>query len=104
MRRKPTFAESLLWDKLRRKQLDNYYFRRQHSLLNYIADFYCHSKKLIIEVDGDIHNSKEAIEKDQDRDYVLKDLGYTILRFTNSEILEDVNSVTQKISEVLKSI
>ena len=104
MRHTPTEAERLLWEKLRKRQLDNYYFRRQHPLSNYIADFYCHSKKLIIEVDGSIHNSSEAIEYDNSREYVLEELGYTVIRFTNSEIYEDIDSVTKKIAEVLKSL
>jgi very-short-patch-repair endonuclease len=104
MRHIPTEAERLLWERLRKRQVDNYYFRRQHPLSNYIADFYCHSQKLIIEVDGNIHNSPEAIEYDKSREYVLKEFGYTIIRINNSEIFEDIDSVIKKIAEVLKSL
>lgn len=104
MRRVPTDAERILWEKLRKRQLDNYYFRRQHSISNYIADFYCHSMKLIIEVDGAIHDSTEAIEYDNDRTYVLKEFGFTVIRFSNSEIFENIDLVIEKIREVLKSL
>ncbi len=102
MRKNPTQAEALLWDKLRTKKLDTK-FRRQHPIGNYIVDFVSLSKKLIIEVDGEIHLSQK--EADAERETILKEkLGYTIIRFTNEEVLSTVNKVVEKISETISSL
>lgn len=100
MRKNPTKAEAKLWEELRGKRL-GYKFRRQHPIDNYIVDFICLEKKLIIEVDGKIHEYQ--LEKDEERELLLKEKkGYKILRFTNLEVLNDVQAVIAKIESVLK--
>src|SRR5690606_18837107 len=102
MSKKPTEAELILWDKLRDKKLDAK-FRRQHPIDNFIVDFVCLPKKLIIEIDGGIHNFQK--ESDEQRQLKLEaKLGYTLLRFSNEEVLRDVNEVIRKITETLNSL
>src|SRR5690606_13683450 len=83
---------------LKGKKLD-VKFRQQHLIDAFIADFVCLDRKLIIEVDGDIHDFQQ--EKDKEREDVLKELGYTILRFKNEEVLGDIDSVISKIKDNL---
>ncbi|MCH8010450.1 MAG: type I restriction endonuclease subunit R [Candidatus Marinimicrobia bacterium] len=100
LRKKHTKAEELLWAILRNRQFLNLKFRRQHQILNYIVDFYCHSLKLIIECDGKIHDQKDQKEKDEFRDNQLKTVGFKILRFSNKEILEETESVLKTIAKI----
>jgi tRNA A37 methylthiotransferase MiaB/very-short-patch-repair endonuclease len=102
-RNNPTKAESILWDNLRGKKLENYKFRRQHIISSYIADFVCLEKHLIIEVDGPIHQIPQNAESDIQRSAQLLKLGFTVLRFTNDEIFNDLETVLNKILEALKS-
>lgn len=97
LRRNSTSQEETLWNELRNNKL-GIRFRRQHSFGGYILDFYCFAKRLIIEIDGDSHNSTE--EYDKVRDKYFSDLGYTTLRFKNKEIEDDVSRVLEKIKEV----
>ncbi|MFA5995597.1 MAG: endonuclease domain-containing protein [Patescibacteria group bacterium] len=99
LRNKPTAAENLLWQKLKGKQLCGKKFRRQYPLYSYIADFYCHDKKLLIEVDGEIHKQQQT--KDTNRDQMLHEYGYYTLRFTNADILNNINSVLTIITKNL---
>lgn len=92
-----TRAEILLWSRLRSKQLDGYKFRRQQPIFDYIVDFYCYELKLIIEIDGEIHSSKETHKYDKKRDMLFKINGYKILRLSNFEIEADLNSAIHKI-------
>ncbi|MEP6261041.1 MAG: DUF559 domain-containing protein [Gillisia sp.] len=102
MRKNPTAEEEILWQRLRSKKLD-VKFRRQHPIDNYIVDFVCLSKKLIVEIDGEIHKFKK--EADDQRQLKLEaKLGYRVLRFTNEEVLRDVKEVSRKIIEVLDSL
>ena len=99
-RKNSTEAEKLLWQVLRNKQL-GVQFRRQHAIDIFIADFICIACKLIVEVDGDYHNTPEQEEYDQQRTYMLETLGYKILRFTNDEI---INNIGQVVSTIKKAI
>ncbi|MGB7842011.1 MAG: leucine--tRNA ligase [Salinimicrobium sp.] len=102
MRKNPTTAEALLWEKLRTKKLDAK-FRRQHPIDQFVVDFVCLSKKLIIEVDGEIHNTQK--QKDREReDILVQKLGYQLLRFTNDEVLKDPRAVAKQIEEKLNSL
>jgi len=83
-----TEAEKILWEKLKNKQLRGCKFRRQHPISLYIADFYCHQLKLVIEIDGEYHSVQEQIEKDRERTQILESTGLQIIRFTNNEIKE----------------
>jgi very-short-patch-repair endonuclease len=87
LRKTMTDAEELLWKHLRNKQLNGFKFRRQHPVDIFIADFYCHAKKLIIELDGGIHDLTEQHDYDEGRTLLLEEKGFTILRF-NNEVLE----------------
>lgn len=103
LRNNPTKYEELLWKRLVKKKLDGIKFRRQHSLNHYIVDFYCATYKLIVEVDGEIHNRPENQEKDRIRDKELKELGYHTLRFTNQQVELDIENVIKEIKIYVSS-
>jgi len=92
-RNKPTDAEIALWQHLKGKQLNNYKFRRQHIIGGFIADFVCLSKKLVIEVDGLIHQLPENKINDSERTAALNDFGFEVMRFTNNDVLNQTESV-----------
>ncbi|MEP7256608.1 MAG: methylmalonyl-CoA mutase family protein [Ferruginibacter sp.] len=98
-RSKSTEAENILWQYLRDKQIDGIKFRRQHIIDKYIADFISLENKLIIEVDGAIHQLPDNKENDELRTARLNELGYTVIRFTNNEVLHSIDNVTAKIKE-----
>jgi very-short-patch-repair endonuclease len=98
LRNNMTFAEEVLWQELRTRRLESRKFRRQHSIENFIVDFYCAAEKLVIEVDGSVHNTLEAMANDKLRDETLRSLGYTVLRFRNDEVLEHISKVKDKIT------
>ena len=97
LRSRMTPAEEELWSLLRKHKLGSRKFRRQHSIGSYIVDFYCASEKLVIEVDGSVHDMPEAIANDKVRDETLQHLGYKVLRIRNSEVFEQPEQVLQKI-------
>lgn len=86
-----------MWQQLRNGKVNDLKFKRQHSIGNYIVDFYCASKRLIIEVDGKVHQTREQKEKDQFRDANLMDMGFQVMRFTNDEVLFNVAEVIRKL-------
>jgi len=96
LRRNETEAEKLLWSKLCHKQLA-VKFRRQHPLYEYVVDFYCHSHKLVIEVDGPVHNIAGANFNDSVRSDAFQEFKIEIIRFTNNEILMDIEDVIERI-------
>lgn len=100
LRQQLTPAEEILWKTLRNRQLGDLKFRRQHPIGRFIVDFYCPSHKLIIEVDGEIHNQQQ--DYDQTRTQKLQNFGYLVLRFTNDEVINDLSTVLQKIAEATK--
>lgn len=93
LRKNMPTPEILLWNKLRGKQLNGLKFRRQYSIGNYIIDFYCPERRLAIEIDGDSHYSAQAEIKDKKRDYFVEEHGITTLRFTNKEIINNLEGV-----------
>jgi very-short-patch-repair endonuclease len=93
-----TPAEEELWRLLRKHRLGGRKFRRQHSIDNYIVDFYCASEKLVIEVDGSVHDIPEAIAADKLRDETLQHWGYQVLRIRNDEVFEKPEVVLKKIT------
>ena len=101
-RSNPTEAEIVLWEMLRGKKLEGYKFRRQHIVGRFIADFVCISKKLIIEVDGIIHQLPDNIINDEERTQELNSLGFEVIRFTNNEVLCDTENVLNKIIQKIK--
>ncbi|MCW3105997.1 MAG: hypothetical protein JWQ09_503 [Segetibacter sp.] len=102
LRKETTQAEEFLWERIRNKKVNGLKFRRQHPLLNYIADFYCHEKKLVIEVDGTVHITEDNAEYDRGRTFELTELGVTVIRFWNDEVMNDIESVLAKIKEVVQ--
>lgn len=101
LRKNETSTESLFWQIVRNRNFENLKFRRQHQIGNYIVDFYCHEHKLVIEFDGDVHNSEEQKVKDTIRDQYLTSLGNTVLRFKNEELFENADLVFQRIADAL---
>ena len=99
-RKTSTQAEEVLWQELRNRNLD-VKFRRQHAIENYIADFICLEKGLIIEVDGDIHAQQK--EYDEQRTLILNQLGFQVLRLKNSDVLENKENAISKIKSMLES-
>ena len=103
LRRNPTPEEELLWKYLQNKQLEKAKFRRQHPMLRYVADFYLHESKMVIELDGKHHENPEELFYDMDRAEVLAVYGVTILRFKNEQVVFSTNAVLEEIrSEVLR--
>ncbi len=102
LRKNTTRAEQLLWDELKKKQVLGYKFRQQHPIDIFIADFYCHKAKLVIEVDGDIHKKTENKEYDCNRTAELENMDIRVIRFTNSEIENNINEVISKIKQCLQ--
>jgi len=101
LRKNPTEAEKVLWSHLRFWQVDGYKFRRQQPIGNYIVDFVCLEKKLIIELDGGQH--AEQNDYDARRDAWLREQGFTVLRFWNNDVLQNVSSVKDAILSELES-
>ena len=104
LRRNETKAEKLLWEKLRNNQLGGLKFRRQHPVNIYIADFYCHKFKLIIELDGDYHYQEEQKQKDEVRTEVLRLNDLKIIRFKNEEVEQDINQVLITIKNKIEQL
>ena len=101
LRRNSTDAERLFWSKVRGKQIDGNKFFRQYGIKNYIVDFCCPKRKLVIEIDGGQHYEKEGEETDKVRGDTLRDLGYGILRFSNLDVLKNIDGTMRRVSEYL---
>ena len=95
-----TTEERLLWDRLRSGRLHGIHFRRQQVIDGFVADFYCHSAGLVIEVDGPVH--RRQAEEDAYRDKVLSGRGLRVLRITNDEVRKDLDAVLQRIVHVAR--
>ena len=103
LREKQTPAEEILWQLLRNRQLGDAKFRRQHQFGDYICDFYCHDAGLVVECDGEVHESTEAKAHDKKRDSYLKSQGLTVIRFQNKAVFNDTENVLQQIANELPS-
>ncbi len=97
LRNNLTPAEATLWKTIQKSQLEGRKFRRQHSVGNYILDFYCPAEKLAIELDGQDHFTASGSERDNDRDEYLKTLNITVLRFENREVFDNLECVLEEI-------
>ena len=104
MRKNPTESEKVLWNILRKFRHEGYIFRRQHPVDIFIADFYCHKLKLVIEVDGSVHESDQAMDYDDGRSGELEKYGLTILRFTNDQVLKEPENVTLQIKNFIATL
>lgn len=103
LRKNPTHAELILWQYLKANQL-GVRFKRQHPIWMYIADFYCHQMKLVIEVDGSIHNAVDVKENDKVREEDISSFGIKVVRFNNDEIKNDVEVVIEKIKTIINEL
>lgn len=101
LRENQTEAETVLWNILKEYKKNGFKFRRQHPIGNYISDFYCHKAKVIIEVDGGYHNTKEQIEKDKFRTMFFNEIGLQEIRFSNNQILFDIDNVLIEINNFI---
>ena len=99
MRHEPTGAEDVLWQRLRRDQIAGFHFRRQHAIDRYVVDFYYAQARLIIEVDGFIH--AESVEQDAARQGFLENMGFHMIRFTNDQVLTEIDNVIEQIDNFL---
>jgi very-short-patch-repair endonuclease len=97
LRKNMTDAESLLWIKLRRKQLKGHQFYRQKIIGKYIVDFYRPKANLVIELDGGQHYSEAGKAKDRARNDVLKEMGIRVLRFSDRDVFENIGGVMEGI-------
>jgi len=101
LRKNTTDAEKLLWSKIRRKLLKGYQFYRQRIISNYIVDFYCPKVKLVVELDGGQHYTDNGKSKDNIRDEYMRSLKLKVLRFSDIEVLKNINGVVERITENL---
>ncbi|NEO88738.1 MAG: DUF559 domain-containing protein, partial [Spirulina sp. SIO3F2] len=101
LRKHQTPAEKIVWETVRAKRFYGLKFRRQHQIGTFIVDFYCHQYKLVIELDGSVHDQPEQQQRDQERSTYLKSLGHTVLRFSNRAIFEDLEGVLNVIAQHL---
>jgi cyclase len=97
LRKEMTDAEKILWTHIK-PGIQNLKVRRQHPIGHYVADFYCHQLKLIIEVDGSIHNLEEVKINDDEKEKYFIDLGYTVLKFTNDQVHHDLEYILNEIN------
>ena len=97
LRKNATQAEALLWGSLRARQMEGVKFRRQQPLENFIVDFVSFEKRIVIELDGGQH--AEDRDKDEERDTCLKNNGFNVLRFWNSEVFENLEGVLETIRQ-----
>jgi very-short-patch-repair endonuclease len=100
LRRNMTRSEELLWEKVKGKQIHGVRFRRQHPIDIFIADFYCHEARLVIEIDGEIHNDQSNY--DDGREAEIEEYNIKIIRFSNDQVIDDMDSVIMKIEKVVK--
>jgi very-short-patch-repair endonuclease len=100
LRRRPTPAERLLWERLRNRQLDGFKFRRQHPIGRFVVDFYCVEAGLALEVDGLIHDRQR--DADNLRDRHLRDEGVNVLRVKNDDVMNNLSAVLDRIAESLR--
>lgn len=110
-RKKQTPAEEFFWQRVRGKKIKGFKILRQYPIqhaeiqgrkLHFFPDFYCSEKKLVIEIDGGIH--KTQVEYDKERESILKDLGYDVIRFTNEEVLLEWFRVKEKLIDKLENL
>jgi len=101
LRNKMTPEETILWERLKGKQLCGVRFRRQHPIYTFIADFYCHEAKLVVELDGKIH--LKTVGEDKERTRIMNDFNIKVIRFKNEEILSDIEKVIKQLTYSVKN-
>ncbi len=101
LRKNPTKAERILWTHLRKRRTHGYRFRRQHPIQSFITDFACPQIRLVIEIDGSQHDSDRI--SDEIRTLKLADAGYQVIRFWNTDVLHDLETVLDTISNAVET-
>jgi very-short-patch-repair endonuclease len=101
LRKTETPAEKIIWQYVRNRKMNGRKFRRQHPFDKYILDFYCHECKLALEIDGDIHNEKFNKEYDRARTNDLNNASIRVIRFTNEDVIRDIEKVLEQIENFL---
>jgi very-short-patch-repair endonuclease len=96
-----TRAEKLLWNALKSSQLHGFRFRAQHPISIFVADFYCHAARLVVELDGGIHDDADQRTYDENRTYLLTEFGLTVIRFPNEVVYDRINEVLATIAGYL---
>jgi very-short-patch-repair endonuclease len=100
LRQRMTRAETLLWRYIKAHRINGLGFRRQVPIRDYVADFVCHSARLIVEIDGETHAFQSRQRRDKARDEWFEREGYSVLRFTNNDVLKNLNGVVEMIRAV----
>ena len=103
LRSNMTEPEKRLWSRLRLRQLNSLKFRRQHGIGPYIADFYCSCKSVAVELDGDTHGEHQQENKDKRKDAYLNSLGIRVVRYTNEEVMRNLEGVLEDLKQKLSS-
>ena len=103
LRREMTLTEKIIWERVSNKQ-PGVRVRRQHPIWKFVADFYCHEVKLVIEIDRGIHLLAESKEYDISRDIILKEFQIEILRFTSEEVINETNLVIERIKSTIEKL
>lgn len=102
LRKTLTPSEAFLWKHLKARQFEGRRFTKQHSIGDFIVDFYCAKERLIIELDGEVHNNPIARDYDEERTLLLENLNYTVIRFENKMVFDHLPSVLQEIKSNFK--
>ena len=97
LRKKSTEAEKILWEKLRGRKFLSLKFKRQYSIAQFVLDFYCPEKRIVIELDGSIHNTAAVRNHDENRDGFIKDFNIKIIRIKNEMVFDNVEEVLEYI-------
>jgi cyclase len=104
LRKRSTSAEDRFWQIVRNRRVLDLKIRRQHPVGPYVADFYCHELKLVIEIDGDIHDLEEVKQRDERREKHLRDLGVKILRFKNNDVFRNPHLIETELQRIKTEI
>lgn len=104
LRQEMTKAEKVLWEQIRGRRFLNLKFRQQHPILDFIVDFYCHERMLIVEVDGQYHKEDDIEYYDSERTKEFERYGFSVLRFSNEEVLNDIIGVLSELRKRLKKL
>ena len=104
MLKNPTQSERVLWNILRKYRIKGFLFRQQHPIYIFIADFYCHKIKLVVEVDGDVHFNDESQEHDDGCTGEMEKFGIKVIRFTNEQVLYNQDIILKQINEFITEI
>jgi very-short-patch-repair endonuclease len=104
LRQRQTESEAVIWDRLRGNQVADSKFRRQRPIGRFVADFCCERWKLVVEIDGEYHETDQQKELDVERAAHFIGRGYTVLRFRNTEVIQDTEAVVTRIQETLESL